>query len=172
MTKFILILLITTFSLKSVAAEVAVVQKVPIEIISDEVKYLASSSKAYFHGNVVITQKDLEIITQMVEVDFSTKAKSAQQTQVNQIIFASKVNIKTIDQVASADSGCYYVSKGVLKLKGHVLLEQNGNTLAGDELTYIKATGETLLKSNNNGKTSSRVKALILPKKLDRHAQH
>ncbi len=143
--------------------------KAPIEILSDEVRYLNIEGKAIFTGNVVATQDDIIVKSKSMEVLFDksneTKVKTDTKTNVQNggisiIYFKDNVDITTKNDHATAKNGEYDVKKGIFTLKGDVRLEQAGNVLTGDELIYIKNTGETLLKS----KAGARVKAHIIQK--------
>jgi lipopolysaccharide export system protein LptA len=147
------------------AAELAQNSKSPIEILSDEVRYLNVENKAIFAGDVVATQDDLVVKSKTMEVIFEKKegkgAENAEKSSVKYIYFNDNVDIKNKTDHATASKGEYNVEKGVFILRNNVVLEQDGSVLTGDELIHIKATGESLLKSNNK---TNRVKAHIVQK--------
>ncbi len=164
------IFLILLMPISASAIELQQDSKSPIEILSDEVRYLNLDNKAIFTGDVVASQDDLVIKSKSMEVIFTKDgqkdSKSSKNTEgktnISKIYFKGNVDITTKTDHATADNGEYDVKKGIFTLKGNVMLEQEGNVLRGDELIHVKSTGESLLKS---GKTGARVKAHIVQKK-------
>ncbi|MCE2991991.1 MAG: hypothetical protein LW825_03610 [Candidatus Jidaibacter sp.] len=162
----LLILMLCVFpALNCYAAELAQDSKSPIEILSDEVRYLDVENKAVFTGDVIATQDDLVVKSKTMEVFFEKKESKAldgaEKSNVKYIYFNDDVDIRNKADHATASKGEYDVAKGIFILRGNVVLEQAGSVLTGDELVHIKATGESLLKSNNKSK---RVKAHIVQK--------
>jgi lipopolysaccharide export system protein LptA len=157
----------TLFPSVAVAIELQQDSKSPIEILSDEVRYLNEENKAIFIGDVVARQDDLVVKSKSMEVIFTkdeSKKKAANgeaKTNISKIYFKGDVDITTKDDHATADNGEYDVKDGIFTLKGNVKLEQGGSILTGDELVHVKNTGESMLKS---GKTGTRVKAHIVQK--------
>lgn len=140
----------------------------PIEIISDRVLYRGQLGKAFFTGKVLMTQDDLSVNTHEVEVVFKHLDKNEKtSSEMQYIIFKNKITFKSASQSASADKGYYNVKEGILKMQGNVVLNQGGNIIKSDEMIYIKATDEALFKSISNDNVHSRVKAIIIPKKLN-----
>lgn len=146
------------------AVELQPNSKSPIEILSDEVRYLNVEGKAIFTGDVVASQDDLVVKSGSMEVLFDKdekKGNGEEKSNINMIYFKDNVDITTKTDHATASGGEYDVKKGIFTLKGNVVLEQEGSVLTGDELIHVKSTGESLLKS----KAGTRVKAHIVQKK-------
>jgi lipopolysaccharide export system protein LptA len=72
------------------------------------------------------------------------------------------VTIETPREHAKGENGEYDVQNGVFKLKGDVILTQEGSVLKGHELVHVQQTEQSLLRGDAGSKT--RVKAHLEPK--------
>lgn len=139
----------------------------PIEILSDEVRYLNNESKAIFSGEVEATQEDSKMWCDQMTVYFNKSVeKSAKQdldnNKIDRILLDGNVRLESKEDKASSDHGEYKVKEDIFILRDNVILIQKKNTMYGDELVYRRKTGESLLKSKTQG-NKKRVKAVIIP---------
>lgn len=131
--------------------------KAPIEIVSDSARYLTEQNKAYFYGKVEAVQDTTKLLCDDMEVIFETSPSSdttppSHSKKIKKIIFKGHVEIITPNETASSEEGEYNVAKEEFILRKNVRLKQGGNILEGDELIYLKRTGESFLTSNNKSK--------------------
>ncbi|MFN5382261.1 MAG: LptA/OstA family protein [Alphaproteobacteria bacterium] len=139
----------------------------PIEILSDEVRYLNNESKAVFTGKVEASQEDSKMWCDQMTVYFNKSddkadKKDLDNNKIEKILLDGNVRLESKEDKASSDHGEYKVKDDIFILIDNVVLIQNKNTMYGDELVYRRKTGESLLKSKAQG-NKKRVKALIIP---------
>lgn len=178
----ILITLLLYITLSTSSSAVAIEQldikksSTPIEILSDEVRYLNEESKAIFTGKVEATQDDYKMWCNEMVVLFSkgeNKPSSIQDSEhaskIDKILLNGDVKIQTKEDTATSSYGEYSVADDIFILKENVVLIQQDNKMFGDELIYRRKTGESLLKSHKST-NNQRVKAIIIPESQNKDA--
>lgn len=129
----------------------------PIEITSARLEVWQDERKSVFTGDVVAKQGDMTL-----QADSLTVLFAAQQNQIEQLNAVGRVRMHQLERTATADRAVYRRQAGTLVLTGDALIEQDGNRIAGEEITLYVEENRSLVK----GSQQQRVKAFIVPNKV------
>lgn len=145
----------------------------PIAIESDQLDVDDANALATFSGNVSVAQGETLIKTTKLLVYYakpsgdddadatatpaaSSGALPGGSNQIDRIEASGKVYIKSVDQVATAESANFDMKTQIAVLNGNVVLSQGENVARGETLTIFMDTGI----ANFGG---GRVKLLMAP---------
>lgn len=128
----------------------AISNKQPIQIESDDLKINDKEHIATFTGNVKVVQGDLLLRSGKMVVHYSANGGSVTSgtSQIEKIDVSEKVYLKSGEQEATADEGTYVMANQLLTLSGdQVVLTQGKNVFVGCKLIVHMATSEANLQS-------------------------
>ena len=123
----------------------------PVEVESDELRVNQSDGSAEFLGNVIIIQGAMRLAAPRVLVIYDEEGEKVQRMEAT-----GGVTLVSGPDAAEAQRADYDIENGDVRLRGDVLLNQGGNTLASQDLTIDLTTGTAQM--------SGRVKTLLNPK--------
>lgn len=128
----------------------ALSNKEPIQIESDDLKINDKEHIATFTGNVKVVQGDVLLRSGKMIVHYSANGGSVTSgtSQIEKIDVSDKVYLKSGEQEATADKGTYVMDSQLLTLSGdQVVLTQGNNVFVGCKLIVHVATSEANLQS-------------------------
>ncbi|MGN6550723.1 MAG: LptA/OstA family protein [Pararhizobium sp.] len=128
----------------------ALSNKEPIQIESDDLKINDKEHIATFTGNVKVVQGDVLLRSGKMVVHYSANGGSVTSgtSQIEKIDVSDKVYLKSGEQEATADKGTYVMDSQLLTLSGdQVVLTQGKNVFVGCKLIVHVATSEANLQS-------------------------
>lgn len=146
----------------------------PIQIESDKLEVHQADSAAIFSGNVTVNQgptllKAGKMTVYYVKDPNASKSAAAGASamtgaaNIDHLVVENKVYIKSNDQIATGDTGTFYMKTQVLTLQGkEVVLSQGDNVLKGCKLTVQMKSG---LANVDGCGTGGRVIMSITPQK-------
>ncbi|MFA5120217.1 lipopolysaccharide transport periplasmic protein LptA [Zavarzinia sp.] len=135
----------------------------PIEILADSLEVQDQSSSAVFSGNVKVTQADMILRADRLEVTYaggSVTDTTGGPSAIKKIIAKGNVFVTSKEDTAQGDAAVYEPEKGVVTMTGNVILTRGQNVLKGSELVVNLHTGRSVM---TGGSADGRVKGLIVP---------
>lgn len=189
MKKYILSLVILLAASNSFSENLGnkIKTNVPVNIESDSLIYDTKAGAAVFSGNVKVTQDDMAISAEKMNVysdeksTKKTKDTGAVNTNFKRIEAFGNVSFSGKNISGKSQEAIYEIFGEVLTLKGSVYLNQNGNELYGEKFVYNMKTGKYDVYSTKNeiGTTTQslnseikdapkgRVRLVLTPEKTD-----
>ncbi len=144
-------------------------KNLPIEITADKLEVKQKEELAIFSGNVEARQGEMILNAQSLTVYYANQNMNESSQTVSKIDAKGEVFFSSKNETAQSEEGMYDVEKGIIFLKGNVILTQGENILRGNSLLMNLTNGTNSMSgmSNNSGENSSegRVKGLFHPKK-------
>ncbi len=126
----------------------------PLEISSQKLEVFQNDRKTVFSGQVVARQNEFQLNADRLTVFYNDK-----QNQIVRLEADGQVRVVQLDRQAQADYAVFSQADQQLVLRGHALLQQGANQVAGEEIVFDLVNNTSVVKSSGDG----RVKATILP---------
>ncbi|PWR19462.1 lipopolysaccharide transport periplasmic protein LptA [Zavarzinia aquatilis] len=138
----------------------------PIEILADSLEVTDQSSSAVFAGNVKVTQADMILRADRLEVTYAGGniaggEAGAGPSGIKKIVARGNVFVTAREDTAQGDNAVYDPAAGTVIMTGNVILTRGENVLKGQELTVNLRTGRSVM--TGGGGSDGRVKGLIVP---------
>lgn len=105
----------------------------PVEVVADQLDIDQQAGTALFTGNVLISQGELRLSGQRVDVSYA--AGPTGETQIERVDASGGVTLINGGDAAEAERAVYLISTGEVVMTGDVLLTQGANAIAGERLT-------------------------------------
>jgi lipopolysaccharide export system protein LptA len=112
-----------------------------IEVTADSLLVDQNSGSAVFEGAVAISQGDLRITAERVEVVYGDAT-----TQIAQLVASGGVTFVTATEAAEAQQANYDVTTGMLMLSGEVLLTQGVSAISADQMQINVTDGTATIE--------------------------
>lgn len=125
-------------------------KSLPVEATADDLQINSDENSAVFTGNAKVVQGILNLQAKKITVFFDTNADNIKS--VNAI---GNVSFTNGPETAKANSASFNVDTQIITFSGNVILKQDKNVLAGDQLTYNI--------SNKHSKMTGNVKSVFTP---------
>jgi lipopolysaccharide export system protein LptA len=157
-TRAILIaLILTVFSAGSLSAQTAEPsdKALPLEITSRTLEADGGLRKVVFLGNVVAVQGEMTLRSQKLIVNYLENGQ-----QISSVEALGDVKVEKGGRIATAGRGLYEVEKGTVTLTDGPRVQQDDNTVEGDEIVFFLDEDRSIVKSQ----TGSRVRAVLTPR--------
>lgn len=139
--------------------------KAPIEISADSLEVQDKSQQAVFAGNVRVTQADMVLRADRLEVFYAggsvTDGGGGGPSSIKKIEARGNVFVTSKEDTAQGDTAVYEPDKGIVTMRGNVILTRGENVLKGTELVVNLNTGRSVM--TGGGGEGGRVKGLIVP---------
>lgn len=147
----------------------------PVDIEADRLEVFDAKKKAYFRGNVRVTQGKLVMRSKELEVTYTAKnskkkvAPGSPNAAVKFIRANGRVVIDTPDnQSVTSQWALFDVPGQFITIGGDVVMSQGSNVMKGDKLLIDLKAGTSRLETGSaNGKVSDkkgRVRVILNPK--------
>lgn len=137
----------------------------PIEIVADSLEVQDSSSSAVFAGNVKVTQANMILRADRLEVIYaggSVTDGAGGPSGIERITAKGNVFVTSGEDTAQGGLAVYEPGKGTVTMTGAVVLTRGENILKGNRLVVDLNTGRSVM-SGGGGAGDGRVKGLIVP---------
>lgn len=122
----------------------------PVEVGADQLTVNNADGTAVFTGNVKVSQGDMRLAADRVEVTYGADGRSIQMMKA-----IGGVTISNLTDAAEAQEALYTIESGVVVLTGDVLLSQGQSAVSGQKLTWDLKSG--------TGVMEGRVQTTIVP---------
>ena len=109
----------------------------PVEVVSDQLDVNQSDGTAVFTGNVMVTQGEMKLTAQKIDVIYATSG----QGRIQRLDASGGVTLVNGGEAAEAESAVYEIDSGSVVMTGDVLLTQGQTALAGNKLVIDLRTG-------------------------------
>ncbi|TCK60854.1 lipopolysaccharide transport periplasmic protein LptA [Seleniivibrio woodruffii] len=155
-TNSLVVLLLAT-ALTASAAEGVVkpgLGKKPIKILSDYMKYTGSDNTSRFSGNVVVTDGEMRVSADNMDVTFD------KSNNVKEINAQGNVKIEKEGLLALSDRAKLFAAEEMAVLSSNVRVWQGDNYLEGEKVTLYNENNRIFVDRGTN----NRVKIIIAPK--------
>ncbi len=123
----------------------------PVEVTADTLSVNQTDGTAVFAGNVVVTQGDMRLSAERVEVVYGSEDRS----RIERLHASGQVTLASGKDAAEAADAVYTIDTGAVEMTGNVLLTQGANTIAGQKLVVDLASG--------TGRMEGRVTTVLQP---------
>lgn len=123
----------------------------PVEVTADTLSVSQTDGTAVFAGNVVVTQGDMRLSAERVEVAYGSEDRS----RIERLHASGQVTLVSGKDAAEAADAVYTIATGAVEMTGNVLLTQGANTIAGQKLVVDLASG--------TGRMEGRVTTVLQP---------
>jgi len=135
----------------------------PINIEADKLDVDDKNKLAVFTGNVLVTQGDVTLRTERLNVEYSGDGQGSQQQQIHRLEAHGSLVVRSVDGTMSGDWAIFEMAQELVTVGGNVVVSQDGNVLKGTKLIINLKTGQTHMEAaNDSGNT--RVQGLFVPK--------
>ncbi|WP_411572520.1 LptA/OstA family protein [Tropicimonas sp. TH_r6] len=111
----------------------------PVEVVADQLDVQRSEGKAKFTGNVVVTQAEMRLFGDVVDVQYAENLEG--ETEIQWVHAVGNVTLLNGAEAAEGDDAVYTVESGEVVMTGDVLVTQGENTMAGEMLTVNLDSG-------------------------------
>ncbi|MCG2660288.1 MAG: hypothetical protein L6437_08595, partial [Kiritimatiellae bacterium] len=98
--------------------------------------------KAVFEGNVVVTDREIKILSDRLEVFFT------EDNKVDRIEAEGHVTIIRNDLRATGDKASYDMKEGKMQLTGNPCIQRDQDTLTGETVTLWRNSRRILCEPN------------------------
>ena len=112
----------------------------PIEIEADELAISQADSSATFKGNVTISQGNMTLSAGQVIVVYNEET-----SEIDKLLASKNVTLVSGNEAAEAETAEYFVTEGIIIMRGNVLLAQGLSSLTAGEMTVNLNDGTALL---------------------------
>lgn len=140
----------------------------PIEILADSLEVTDQTSQAVFVGNVKVTQADMILRADRLEVTYAGgsiagSSEGGGPSGIKRIVAKGNVFVTAKQDTAQGDAATYDPAAGTVVMTGNVILTRGDNVLKGRELTVNLKTGRSVMTGGGTQGGDGRVKGLIVP---------
>lgn len=127
-------------------------EKKPIDIISDSMEGMEKEKYVIFKGNVVAKQGDLFIYCDSIEAYMDEKTNEIERAH-------AKGNVKIVkkDRTSTCKEAIFDNKKGVITLKGDVIVFSGQDKLTGDVITYYINEEKVVVEADKDKKAKVRI---------------
>lgn len=123
----------------------------PVEVTADTLSVSQTDGTATFSGNVLVSQGDMRLSAERVEVVYG----SADRSRIERLHASGGVTLVSGKDAAEAADAVYTIGTGAVEMTGDVLLTQGASTIAGQKLVVDLASG--------TGRMEGRVTTVLRP---------
>jgi len=152
--KISFMVLLAVFSFSAFAEEKKA--DMPLQIEADNMKYFGEKMMSLFTGNVVVTNGDMKMTSDSMEV-FFTETK-----EVKEILSKGNVRIEKEGVLALAGMARIYQQEEKIVLTENARIWQGENYLEGEKVTLFNNSEKLFVDKGDDDK---RVKIIIAPQK-------
>ena len=143
---FCLMLLALAFSTASAQTQInlgalVVDPSAAIEVTSDALSVDQDTGIAVFEGDVLVTQGDLRLSAQRVEVVYGNDT-----AEIARLIASGGALLANTQDAAEADTADYDITTGLLTLTGDVLVTQGGNVISAQSMIVNVTDGTATMQ--------------------------
>jgi lipopolysaccharide export system protein LptA len=126
----------------------------PVEIRADSMELRRQENVALYTGNVLVTQPDYTLRSQLLEVRWDPETQ-----KIHQLVARGSVHFQTEDARATCGVAVLDVANQALEMRDSPRLVQGGESMEGDRIIYsIPEKRSTVL-----GGQGGRVKTYVVP---------
>ena len=111
-------------------------------ITSTQLSFDQQKRKAVFVGNVVVTDREIKILSDRLEVFFT------EDNKVDLIEAEGRVTIIRNDLTATGEKATYDMKEGKMQLTGNPRIQQDQDTLTGETVTLWRNSKRILCEPN------------------------
>jgi lipopolysaccharide export system protein LptA len=108
----------------------------PVQVSADQLAVNQADGTAVFTGHVVVTQGNMTLETESLQVEYAKDQKS-----IARLLATGGVKLAAGGEAASSQTADYAPETGALILQGDVVLTQGTSAIAGQLLTISLKTG-------------------------------
>jgi lipopolysaccharide transport protein LptA len=105
--------------------------KQPVDVVADMMEGLEKGKVIMFKGNVVAKQEDLQIFS-----DTLTAYLNEENDEIDRALAKGSVKILKAERIATCEEALFENTKGLITLKGNVVVYSGADRLAGDTVVY------------------------------------
>ncbi len=148
----------------------------PIDITAEGANIFQPQRLVIYKGNVEAIQGTSRLRTPELRIYYKPKTPTApgqpappaggnpsDQNSIDHIEAAGPVYYITPTENARGDYGLYEAAPNTITLSGNVVLVQGKSVGKGDKLVINRATGQSVLSSNNPAAASGRIRTILYP---------
>ncbi len=149
----------------------------PIDITAEGANIFQPQRLVIYKGNVEAIQGTSRLRTPELRIYYKPKTPGApgqaaapatgnptsEQNSIDHIEAAGPVYYVTPTENARGDYGLYEAAPNTITLTGNVVLVQGKSVGKGDKLVINRATGQTVLSSNNPATATGRIRTILYP---------
>ncbi|WP_128254984.1 lipopolysaccharide transport periplasmic protein LptA [Falsirhodobacter deserti] len=122
----------------------------PVSVDADQLSVDQASGQATFTGNVRVSQGELRLAADTVQVEYG-----ADEGEIRALQASGNVTLANESIAAEAQEASYTIASGLIEMTGDVLLTQGQSTIAGQRLVIDAAAG--------TGRMEGRVRTTFRP---------
>jgi len=150
------------------AADDAARSEEPLTIVSDRLDAYDDTMTVVFSGNVVVTQKDITMKSDSLNVFYSKDKNGAgdvqknnplQEGAVNKIEAQGSVRVLQGNKTVTGDRAVFFNKEQRIEVTGNVVMKDGANMIEGEKATFFIAENRGIVESS----PLKRVKATIYP---------
>ncbi len=119
-------------------------ESAPVEVVADQLDVQRAEGKAKFTGNVVVSQGEMRLFGDVVDVEYGENL--AGETEIQLVHAVGNVTLLNGAEAAEGEDAVYSVVTGEVVMTGDVLVTQGSNTMAGEKLTVNLDSGVGLME--------------------------
>lgn len=132
----------------------------------DNITYHISDQKAIATGNVTAISNDNRLTADLMVAYFAKGNNAKSGLELDKVEIFNNIKIKTPDAEVIADKGIYYPKTEKVKLYHNITINQNGNSLSGEQAETDLRTGISQMTA---GAKKGRVTGVFKEKKKTDH---
>lgn len=130
-------------------------RKEPIQVVSERLDFDYNRRRTVFRGNVEVTQGDIQLVSDILTVDY---AQVGDQNQMREVTADGHVVITQGARKAAGDRAVYDQASRTLVLTGNAVLTEGSNQVNGDTIVVYPDESRMEVKGENR-----RVKVILFP---------
>lgn len=115
----------------------------PVNATADDLEVNTETNSAIFLGNAHVTQGELDLKAHKIIVFFDDSAQNIKLVEAE-----GKVRFTNGAEVAKSRFAKFDVSNQVITFSGNVFLQQDQNTISGNNLVYNVQSGQSKMTGN------------------------
>ena len=116
---------------------------IPINISSNNVKYLKNGQQVIFEGNVVVTKGDFSMSSDQLLATLDVNRK-----RILSIEATGHVTIMYLTKYATCDKADYLIPEGKIVLTGNPIIKDVSNVIKGDKIIYFVKTQQIFIQGS------------------------
>jgi lipopolysaccharide transport protein LptA len=119
--------------------------KSPVDVVADMMEGLEKGKVIMFKGNVVAKQEDLQIFS-----DTLTAYLNEENDEIDRALAKGSVKILKAERIATCEEALFENAKGLITLKGNVVVYSGTDKLAGDTIIYYINDDRVVVESEKD----------------------
>ena len=140
----------------------------PLTIVSDRLDAYDDTMTVVFSGNVVVTQRDITMKSDTLNVFYSKEKTGVDEVQkknplqegtVKKIEAQGSVHVLQGDKTVTGDRAVFFNQEQRIEVTGNVVMKDGANVIEGEKATFFIAENRGIVESS----PLKRVKATIYP---------